>query len=141
MAYAATITFARAGRHLRITIAETEGAAGSEATISALTGYPPDILRVGQIRGVKCIRTSGAAATVDPILGTATNPSGANVVWTDDNPRASVDQQWAPIGPAFLSPTNTLYHRTRVNAGADNVVITIYDLILDWGDQSTGASG
>lgn len=136
MAYAATVTYIpdittldagivlQPGAHLRVRIAETDCASTSEATIAL--GVPCFFSVLAQRGKI----TSGTGATLDPILGTATAPAGVEVV--AENGTAADPVNNAPTGgaPGYTS-TGTLYHRSRPNAGTDNVITTEYILRID----------
>ena len=127
MAYASVVTVIRKGREVVVTIAETEAAAASEA----------DPIELGFVRGriirQVCVLTSGTATTVDPIIGTTTDPSGAAVVLENATAAATVDNQITG-GATFNSSTGILYHRSVVDgASADNVIATTYHILVGWG--------
>lgn len=109
-----------------VTIAGTALAAGTEV---AITGLP----KAGRVRRVKAHRTSGTGTTLNPILGTSTDPSGTGIVWENDEAAADVD--WQPEGGAlYYSPTGTLYWRGRCDGvGADNVEAAELLIEAGWG--------
>ena len=124
MADASTVTFdSGPGPFLVIGITETEAAAGSEVTIT----LHPSIRRFRILRQV-CSLTSGTGTTVDPILGSATAPSGANVLIENDTAAADVDNSPAN-GATCFAPAAVLYHRSVPDdATADHSITTEYHL-------------
>lgn len=125
MAYTATVTVTRPGNgDYQITINETDCGPTSEAVI---TGVPVE----GTVRRQMCILNSGTAATINPVLGTQTNPVGTPYVAVQNLTAAAlVDTQGAATYTTPGSPT--LYHRSQPNAGTDNVVQTVYHISLGW---------
>jgi hypothetical protein len=124
MAYAASVTVDRRGGEIRVTISETEAASASEASID---------LGIQKFRVQRqiCSLTSGTGTTVDPILGNATNPSGANVILENDTAAATTDNSMTGGVTGYVA-NGTLYHRSQVDAGTDNVVISVYHLTVGW---------
>jgi hypothetical protein len=123
MAYAFSTSIDQLGNQLVVTIAESDCGSTDEATITL------DFSR-GRVIKQACSKTSGTAATVNPLLGTAPNPAGNTVVVANDSaadPVANVIQGGMP----FLT-NGTLVHRSQPNAGADNVIESIYYIIKDW---------
>ncbi len=78
-----------------------------------------------------CQITAGSGATVDPILGNATNPSGANVILENDTASATCDNSVTGGLTAYTS-NGTLYHRSNVNTGSDNSCVTVYHVTIGW---------
>ena len=125
MAYSASvlITPLGAGKFV-VDITEAEVAAANEAAITGLPG-------TGRIIRQQCTLVSGAGATVDPIIGRATNPAGITVVLENGTAAATCDNQ--PIGGACFSMTSgLLFHRSVPNAGANNVIHTRYLVHSNW---------
>lgn len=124
MAYAASVTVTRRGGEIRVTISETEAASTSEATID---------LGVQKFRVHRqiCTLSSGSATTVDPILGNATAPSGANVILENDTAAATADNAITG-GVTGYSSNGTLYHRSQVDSATDNTVVSIYHITVGW---------
>lgn len=131
MAYASTVTIVptitagnaaivlRPGTWIRVRIAETECANSSEATIPLLGPF------FGRIHAQRCDKTAGAGATVDPILGTATAPSGVEIVAENGTPADPVNN--APVGGVpFYTADGNLYHRSQPASGTDNTITTEY---------------
>lgn len=118
MAYNSVVTVNNlgAGRWL-VQINETEAGAATEAVI---TGLPSRLKLLKQVTSL----VSGTATTVDPILGTATNPSGINVIASNETAAADVNNVAAPAIPFYAS--TSMHHRSVCDAGADNVVISLY---------------
>ena len=124
MAYAASVTVTRRGGEIRVTISETEAASTSEATID---------LGVQKFRVHRqiCSLSSGSATTVDPILGNATAPSGANVILENDTAAATCDNS-VTGGVTGYSSNGTLYHRSQVDSASDSTVVSIYHVTVGW---------
>tara|TARA_B100000519_G_scaffold148569_1_gene129443 strand:- start:1845 stop:2219 length:375 start_codon:yes stop_codon:yes gene_type:complete len=124
MAYAATVTVDRRGREIRVTISESDAASSSEASID---------LGVQKFRVHRQISslTSGTGTTVDPILGNATSPSGANVILENDTAAATTDNSITGGTTGYVA-NGTLYHRSQVDAGTNNVIVSIYHLTVGW---------
>ena len=131
MAYAATVDIKREGtRGLVVTVTETEGAAASEKEIvDSVTGFRP-----GPVRIVKCIAThsAGSAATRQPRLGIAAAATTGQVRY-----QATATAVATAINEQLTQPVTAegkLYHRSQVNAGTDNSMITVYHLLTGWTD-------
>jgi hypothetical protein len=124
MAYAAAVTVTRRGGEIRVTISETEAASTSEATID---------LGVQKFRVHRqiCTLSSGSATTVDPILGNATAPSGANIILENDTAAATADNAITG-GVTGYSSNGTLYHRSQVDSATDNTVVSVYHITVGW---------
>ena len=123
MAYAGTVTVKRftisGRRHYLVTIAETEAAATSEATIPGT-----DIPILGTIVAVKATKTAGSAATIDPRCGRATGwtDSTQDAVYANGAAAAHID---AAPGSFYARPSGqSLFWRSTVNAAADNSIST-----------------
>ena len=134
MAYAATVTTTKiapgTSGHLYdyvVDIAETGATATDEAVITNLP------VRGRIIRQI-CIHTAGTAATVDPVLGAATNPatSGKDLILENSTAAATVDNLPSPAVP-YYSSTGTLYHRSVSNgASTDNSHTVRYMIREGW---------
>jgi hypothetical protein len=124
MAYAAAVTVTRRGGEIRVTISETEAASTSEATID---------LGVQKFRVHRqiCQITAGSGSTVDPILGNATAPSGANIILENDTAAATADNAITG-GVTGYSSNGTLYHRSQVDSATDNTVVSVYHITVGW---------
>jgi len=124
MAYAASVTVTRRGGEIRVTISETEAASTSEATID---------LGVQKFRIHRqiCQLTAGSGSTVDPILGNATAPSGANIILENDTAAATADNAITG-GVTGYSSNGTLYHRSQVDSATDNTVVSVYHITVGW---------
>jgi hypothetical protein len=124
MAYAAAVTVTRRGGEIRVTISETEAASTSEATID---------LGVQKFRVHRqiCQITGGSGSTVDPILGNATAPSGANIILENDTAAATADNAITG-GVTGYSSNGTLYHRSQVDSATDNTVVSVYHITVGW---------
>jgi len=128
MAYSGTATVVKRvinGRaHFRVSIPETEAGAATEATISGVPVF-------GKVVRQIVVHDSGSGSTVDPILGQATNPSGASVVVENDTAAATVDNTPAD-GATYYSPAGILYHRSVCDSGSDNSVTVRYHIVEGW---------
>jgi hypothetical protein len=124
MAYAASVTVTRRGGEIRVTISETEAASTSEASID---------LGVQKFRVHRqiCQLTAGSGSTVDPILGNATAPSGANIILENDTAASTCDNAITG-GVTGYSSTGTLYHRSQVDSATDNTVVSVYHITVGW---------
>lgn len=123
MAYSALVTNRKVGpAAFEVTIAETDCGPTDEASI---TGIPIQ----GRILKQVCVPGTGTAATVDPILGSETNPTGTAVIVEPPAAAAEIDIQGLST---YISETGVLYHRSRPNAGNDNVITTVYHIASGW---------
>lgn len=128
MAYSSTVTVEPTGTKYEphpgdlivVEITETEASSSSEAEISLPCSYLK-----GYLRRQTCVLTAGSGSSVDPILGTATNPSGASVVVENSDAAATVDNVPAQPVP-FRITGGTLYHRSNPDSGSDNSITTRY---------------
>lgn len=125
MAYSSSQTLVKmgSGNTYRLTITETEAASGSEHEIAGL----PNSVRI--VRRT-CELTAGTGTTVDPICGTATNPSGTYVLL--ENGTAAARTVETPTIPVVVDAAAGFYHRSVVDAAADNSVTTVYLLAVGW---------
>lgn len=132
MAYAAVVTVTQltpiAKEYLHnfiVDITETGATSTDEATI---TGLPVQGRIIRQI----CIHTAGTAATVDPVLGSATNPAsaGKDLILENATAAATVDNLPSPAVP-YYSSTGTLYHRSVSNGASTDNSHTVRYLIRD----------
>lgn len=130
MAYASTVTVQQPGTGLYVvTITETEAAATSEVQINlAAKGLPP----VGSVVARRCAVTAGTATTVQPVLGIATDPeNGSGWLFSTDTAANPVHQQ--PASPiSYGTQVASFFHRSKVGAGADNSVTTVYHIKRGW---------
>jgi len=130
MAYASSITVQQAGTGLYVVkITETEAAATSEVQINLATqGLPA----VGSVVARRCAVTSGTGTTVDPVLGNATDPAnGAS--WLFDNDTAANPVHEQPAVPiTYGTQVSSFFHRSKVDAGADNSITTVYHFRQGW---------
>ena len=122
---ASTATVTRKGTEVVVSITGTSIAAATEATINL--GFTK-----GRIMRQVCVKTAGAGSTVDPIIGTAANPSGATVVMQNDTAAASIDNQ-VTGGVPFYTSTGILYHRSVPDSASDNSITSEYLILVGWG--------
>ena len=130
MAYTGTVTITTGlgpdGRNMyRVSIAEAEGAAASEATITGLPTF-------GRVWRQLLTKASGTATTFDPILTTSANGSGNDVVVENDTAAGSPIDNTAADGATYYSSTGTLYHKSVPDAGTDNTVTVVYHITEGW---------
>jgi hypothetical protein len=125
MSYAASVTLTHiGGRDYKLVIQESEAGAATEATI---TGLPTKGIVTAQL----ATKASGTAATIAPILVTAAGSVLA--VQTVIQATAAADQSNQADPPAQYQVDNgTMYHRSVCNAGADNVITTVYFIRAGW---------
>ena len=125
MAYSNTAVLTHiGGRDYKLVIQESEAGAATEATI---TGLPTK----GVVTAQLATKASGTAATIAPILVTAAG--SALAVQTVIEATAAADQSNQADPPAqYQVDTGTMYHRSVCNAGADNVITTVYFIRAGW---------
>ena len=124
MAYAAVVTVPRRGSEILVEIAETDCEATSEATVTlAVNKF--------KIHRQMCELDSGTGTTIDPIIGNATNPSGAALLLSNGTAAQSVDNSLTG-GICCYDADGVLYHRSQPDAGTDNTVTTLYLLTVGW---------
>lgn len=135
MAYAAsvsvqTLQYAGDQRGLFvITIAETGASSTSETSF--------EVPKTFRILRQTCKLTGGTATTIDPVIGTVTDPgnvsSGAELVYANGTAAAQVNNDInSGQGAAFYAAGGKLYHRSVPDAGSDNSVSTIYLIQGGW---------
>lgn len=127
MAYTATVTVTQVGvSEWQVLVEETDCGV---ADVAVLDGIPT----VGNVVRVSAQLLSGSGATINPIATLTNPPASANTISTVVIPvgtaAASIDvtgvAQYTAVDqdPAGLG---RIYHSSRCNAGADNVVQTLY---------------
>ena len=110
------------GGSVKVVLDEIDAGATSEAEI---TGMPP----VGTVVRQTSTLSSGSAATLDPILGDATDPAGqgaAGVICENATPAATCDNEGSAAYAVAPAASATLYHRSQPNTGTNNVIRTTY---------------
>ena len=112
MAYTVTIT--QDAGSILAHIAGTAIAATTEATIDL------GIERVTFLR-MEARLVSGTGATIDPVLGSETDPATARNIATNGAAAAAIDFTPSTGAAAVQAPAGKLYYRDVVNAAADNV--------------------
>jgi hypothetical protein len=132
MAYASTITVtemqAASFAGWLLEISETDAAASSEVEIVladyGLPAFGRVITQAGKL-------TSGSGANIDPILGSATDPSTA--IWRVENatPHAHVHNVPA-TGIPYGNEITSFFHRSGVNTGTDNAITSRYYILKGW---------
>ena len=130
MAYTATPTVEHlAGgdgeRKFRVTIAETDCGASSEASFTLPVAGSIRPVRIAQMYRVQSVKSSGSATTVQPRLGSAAAATGVQVQYLA-TAAASVDDQ--PAAPVVIYGTagGVFYHRSQPDTGSDNAITTVY---------------
>lgn len=135
MAYASTVTVKqqRSGCFI-LTITETEAAAASEVEIDpddpAGDSSQPAIPKTGRVLARTCSLTAGTGTTVDPVLGQITNP--ANSAWRMENNTAAVRTHEVNVTPIPYHLSGSFFHRSVVDAAADNSITTVYYIVAGW---------
>lgn len=124
MAYSATVDIKALGNTRVVTITETDCGAGDEATISL--GFSK-----GRVIKQASALTSGDASTVNPVLGTASNPAGNDIVVSNVTAADPVANVVSGGGMPF-DCTGVLYHRSKPDAGANNVIESVYYIFTGW---------
>ncbi len=123
MAYSASET--RTGTHHRgvsVKLAETDGAPASEATISNLP-------LKGRVRIVRLEKSSGDAATFDPVVATSAGGTGNAIVAGDCGPAAAFNL----IGfYPYETTDGTLYYRSRPDTGINNATNVELAFLQGW---------
>jgi hypothetical protein len=125
VAYANTVAVARKGLEILVTVTETGAGTSDEAD--------PIGLGVQKFRVHRqiCVKTAGTAATVDPILGSTTNPSGASVLVENDTAGATINNAITG-GATCYSSTGNVFHRSVPNTGTNNAMTTEYHITIGW---------
>lgn len=132
MAYASTITVtemqAASFAGWLLEISETDAAASSEVEIVladyGLPAFGRVITQAGQL-------TSGSGATIDPVLGSATDP--ATAIWKVENDTAAAQIHNVPAtGIPYGTEITSLFHRSAVNTGTDNAITSRYYILKGW---------
>ena len=130
MAYTATVSVEDIGPgEYYVIIDETDCGPADEAAAPGLPNRGTVLRQVVQL-------ISGTATTVDPIAGWEPNPGGINVIVQVDAPASAPDfvdiegtaTYYNELGTGQL----TLYHRSRPDAGNDNVIQTRYHIQDGW---------
>ena len=124
MAYAAVVTVDRVQVSRRpvwvVTVVETEAANGSEFVVPA-SALPA----AGEVLSHKSTLVSGSGATIDPEVGTAAAWTANTQAAMYANGGAAAHVHFVPTAPTGLFRQSTGLHvRSKVNAGADNVIHT-----------------
>jgi hypothetical protein len=131
MAYAGAVTTFPAlvagvtpkrGQIFQVSIAETEGAASSEATIDLGERCIVRVLRAD------LTKTAGTAATFNPRIGPTTAPTGysGGFLWLNAAAASPISNEGAIGSVCVTDSAGKLYHRSTPDAGADNTVTVTY---------------
>lgn len=134
MAHVVVITAKMATSGCEITITETGASSTSEVELTiALLGKPLPVK--GRIVRVISKRSAGTGTTIQPTIGTVTNPSGTTIRYEATATAVATtidDQPTAP--PTYRLVGSSLFHRLRPDAGADNDAVTVYHILPGWGE-------
>jgi hypothetical protein len=118
-----SVQVSRKGSEIVVVVSQTSVGAATEVEI------PLGIAR-GRILRHKSYRTGGSGATVNPIIGLATNPAGFNIVLEEDA-ASFIDNSYAGGGITFSS-TGSLFMRSRPDTGSDNAITTVLHVSVGW---------
>jgi len=122
MAYASAVAVAADGVNVVVTITETD----ADATAEVAVQLP---FLSGRILKVTGALSAGTGTTIRPVIGVVTNPAGidADTILSIDaaSAAASINAVTDPP-PPWATADGILYHRSRVDAGADNAITTVY---------------
>ena len=121
MAYAATITYngastappVKVGSFIEVAIAETEGAAASEATLQFSRPM------FGVVRQFTLRKSAGTGATFAPVWGNVTDPAAAGTLSTARTAAASPHNDATEV-PIVTDASGQVFYRSVPNAGSDN---------------------
>ena len=119
-------TVTRKGNEIVVQITETSASSSTEETIDLG-------VTKGRVLRQMCVKTSGSASTVDPILARTSGGTGVNVVVENGTAAATVDNQ-VTGGVPFYSGTGKLYHKSSPDTGSDNAISGEYLILVGWGD-------
>ena len=108
---------------LAITINETDTATTSECNF--------EVPKIFRILRQTCKLTGGSGSTIDPVVGTVTDPgaaaSSAELVYANGVAAARVNNDInSGQGAACYAAGGKLYHRSVPDSGTNNSVTTIY---------------
>lgn len=136
MAHAYTVTVsAPTPGWVVVDVRETDAAAASEIEIDLTASGRLPIPALGNVAEVRATLVSGTATTIDPVLGTVTDPGAAGapeVVAENETAAANVINRYAPGSRYRAGAAGKLYHRSRASAGSDNVIRTVYFIQAGW---------
>ena len=122
-------TVTKSKRSVVVIIEETDAEATSEPQAIEL-GF-----KYGRVLMQRChLASGGTGTTVDPVLGTTTDPAATakNVIISNGSPGASISNQLGAPGVPFYTETGKLYHRSVVDSGNDNTISTEYHIVQGW---------
>lgn len=136
MAYTRTVTVTDAGHgRFEVLIDETADVAATSETTLAATSGTTEIPYYGRIISRRSILISGTGATIDPIVAEATNPAvdTTRIILENGTPAAS-PAEWPAVPRTYKGGGAGMFHRSRPDAGTDNVIKTRYIILADWTD-------
>jgi len=137
---ATTVTHHRQGKMLTVIIVETAATSTTETTLTSTaagtnTG-PADIMPIhAALVRQSCALTSGTATTIDPVLGTITNPGSRVDKIIVNNATAAAAINNVPVrSVSYYAADGLIYHRSVTDsATADGAVTTEYLFVVeDW---------
>ena len=130
MAYSSTVTRTRKGNRVHVQIVESEAVAASEVTITNLPRWGRIVRQTCALQG-----TGGdEGSTVDPVIGTVTNPAASTESVRLQNDIAAAAVNNVPETPfTYYASDGTLYHRSVVNSGTDSDITSEYEILVGWG--------
>jgi hypothetical protein len=113
------------GRDFKVTVSESDCGPADETIIA---GLPIKGVIISQIVSL----ISGGGATVDPVIGIATNPGALAVttVASNDTAAAQISNLSLPPIP-FITTDGKLYMRSQPDAGL-SVIQTVYLIKAGW---------
>ncbi len=132
MAYSGLISYDNLGDgDWLITVTELEGGVATEAETIIL----PWGGRKCRVHRVKTSKSAGASTTLQPTLGSATDPVANDAVELQLTAAAEPDEQFLVPIKVLANADGELFHRLLPDAAADNDVVTEYRLSEDWDDD------
>ena len=132
MAYSNTVTVTRIGANMvKAVITETDAAQASEPSAIQMDN------RYLSLHRMICSLTAGTGTTVNPVIGSVTDPGGAgNEAFVQAEASAAADpinQAWTGGLRCEADSALKFYHRSRVNnAAADHTIRTEYWFTIGW---------
>lgn len=127
MAFSSTVTLTNhGGRKYTVKIQTTEDDGTAETAITGLPLCGTLLSQMGQLH-------SGTGTTIDPILGTATDPAtNYNNIVIDNGTAAAGISNLASPAIRYATTDGTLYARSVCDSGADNVVEVTLVIMAGW---------
>jgi hypothetical protein len=145
VAYGFTVDVRQVGAgEFSIRITETDCGPADEATVDVLLAADgPGPPLVGKVFRQTCVLQAGTGTTINPVLREVpvADPDAATRVVVENDPNNQpipdiVDTEGVAVyddaTPSPLGPWGRLFHQSRPDVGADNVVVTIYRISPRW---------